>query len=120
MATTGKDDVEMGQTRSRCEIPPVRPDLPTLVSDTNITPTRLRIAVDARGTVDQVLVEPISNDLSAPVAGDMEAQAVDAARKIRFDPSTTPGLQWGRLTIFWNYAPKPREEVVPTPPAPGQ
>lgn len=96
------------------------PDLPTLVSDTNITPTRVRIAISPRGTVDQVLVEPISNDLSAPVAGDMEAQAVDAARKIRFDAVATPGEQWGRLTIFWNYTPKPREEVVPTPPAPAQ
>jgi hypothetical protein len=95
------------------------PDLPTLVSDTNMTPTRLRVAVNADGTVEHVVVEPISDDLSAPVGGDVDAQAVQAAQKIRFDPVGTPGLQWGRITIFWNYAGKPREEVVPTPPTTG-
>jgi hypothetical protein len=99
--------------------PAAVPDLPTLVSDTNVTPTRLRVSINSDGTVADAVVEPISDDLSAPAAGDVDEQAVEAARKIRFDPVSTPGLQWGRVTIFWNYAPKPREEVVPTPPAPG-
>jgi hypothetical protein len=91
--------------------------LATLVSDTDLTPTRLRIAVNPDGTVEHVLIEPISDDLSTPVDS---GQASAAAQKVRFDPVATPGLQWGRITIFWNYTPKPREEVVPTPPAPGQ
>ena len=96
------------------------PDLPTLVSDSNLTPSRLRVAVNADGVVEHVLVEPISDDLSTPVDNSLTPQIVAAAEKIRFDPVPTPGLQWGRITIFWNYAAKPREEVVPTPPASGQ
>ncbi|HEX4138736.1 MAG TPA: hypothetical protein VHY09_00195 [Candidatus Methylacidiphilales bacterium] len=95
-------------------------DLPTLTSDTNLTPTRLRVAVNPDGFVEHALLEPISDDLSTPVDAATAEQAVAAAQKIRFDPVTTPGLQWGRITIFWNYAAKPREEVVPTPPAAGQ
>ena len=95
-------------------------NLPTLISDTNLTPTRLRVAVSPDGYVEHALLEPISDDLSTPVDAATAEQAVAAAQKIRFDPVTTPGLQWGRITIFWNYAAKPREEVVPTPPAPGQ
>jgi len=94
--------------------------LPTLESDSNLTPTRLRVAVDPTGNVEHVLLEPISDDLSTPVEADLAAQAAEAAQHLRFDPVATPGLQWGRVTIFWNYAPKPREEVVPTPPAPAQ
>ena len=93
---------------------------PTLVSDTNLTPTRLRVAVNADGLVEHAMLEPISDDLSTPVDASVAAQAVQAAQQFRFDPATTPGLQWGRVTIFWNYAAKPREEVVPTPPAAGQ
>jgi len=95
-------------------------NLPTLVSDANLTPTRLRVAVSPDGFVEHALIEPISDDLSTPVDAATAEQAVAAAQKIRFDPVTTPGLQWGRITIFWNYAAKPREEVVPTPPAAGQ
>jgi len=94
--------------------------LPTLTSDTNLTPTRLRVAVNADGFVEHVLLEPISDDLSAPVDAATAQQAVAAAQKLRFDPVATPGLQWGRVSIFWNYAAKPREVIVPTPPAAGQ
>jgi hypothetical protein len=95
-------------------------ELPTLTSDTNLTPTHLRVAVSPDGFVEHVLLEPISDDLSAPVDAGFAQQAITAAQKVRFDPAATPGLQWGRITIFWNYAAKPREEVVPTPPAAGQ
>jgi TonB family protein len=99
--------------------PTAAPDLPTLVSDSNLTPTRLSVAVNPDGTVEHVIVEPISDDLSTPVDKDVDEQAVDAARKIRFDPVAAPGLQWCRITIFWHYAAKPQEEVVPTPPTTG-
>jgi hypothetical protein len=95
-------------------------NLTSLVSDTNLTPTRLRVAVDENGVVRHVLLEPISDDLSTPVDSATAEQAASAAQKIRFDPTLTPGEQWGRVTIFWNYTPKPREVIVPTPPAPGQ
>jgi len=92
-------------------------NLPTLTSDTNLTPTRLRIAVNPDGFVENAMLEPISDDLSTPVDTATAQQAVAAAQKLRFDPVSTPGLQWGRITIFWNYAAKPREVIVPTPPA---
>jgi hypothetical protein len=95
------------------------PSLPAPVSDTDLSPTKLRVAVDASGTVQHVLVDQGSGELGASIAKDIDRQAVEAARKIRFDPVAAPGLQWGRITIFWRYAAKPREEVLPTPPTPG-
>jgi outer membrane biosynthesis protein TonB len=96
------------------------PDLPSPVSDTDLCPTKLRVAVNGYGAVEHVLVDQGSGELGASIAKDLDRQAVDAARKIRFDPVTAPGVQWGRITIFWHYAAKPQEEVVPTPPAAGQ
>ncbi|MCE0496810.1 MAG: energy transducer TonB [Methylacidiphilales bacterium] len=89
------------------------PSLPSPISDTDLVPTQLRIAVDADGTVEHVLVEQSCGSERL----DLDQQAVLAARKIRFKSSDQPGLLWGRVTIFWHYAPKPREEVVPTPPS---
>ena len=87
------------------------PDLPSPVSDTDIDPTELRVAVDANGTVQHVFLEQPSQK------PELDQQAILAARKIRFQPSDQPGLLWGRITVFWHYAAKPREEVVPTPPS---
>jgi TonB family protein len=87
------------------------PDLPSPVSDTDLNPTELRIAVAASGTVEYVLIEQTCQK------PELDQQAILAARKIRFQPSDQPGLLWGRATIFWHYAAKPREEVVPTPPS---
>jgi TonB family protein len=95
------------------------PDLPSPVSDTDLSPTKLRIAVDPSGAVEHVLVEQSSGGEGASIAKDLDQQAVLAAKKLRFQPTEQPGLQWGRITIFWRYSAKPREEVVPTPPAPG-
>jgi len=90
------------------------PDLPSPVSDTDLTPTELNVAVDAEGTVQHVLVAQGCGKL------ELDQQAVLAARKIRFKPG--PGdagdILWGRVTIFWHYAAQPREEVVPTPLSP--
>ena len=89
------------------------PGLPSPVSDTDLAPTQLRLAVDADGSVKHVLVEQSCGSERL----DLDQQAVLAARKVRFKSSDQPGLLWGRVTIFWHYAPKPREEVVPTPPS---
>jgi TonB family protein len=93
------------------------PELPAPISDTDLSPTKLRVAVDPGGTVEHVLVEQSCGDLGASSAKDLDQQAVLAARKIRFKPTDQPGLLWGRITVFWHYSAKPREEVVPTPPS---
>jgi hypothetical protein len=96
------------------------PVLPSPISDTDLTPTVLSVAVNAGGSVEHVMVEQsCGGDLGAPIAKDLNQLAVLAARKTRFQPTTQPGLQWGRMTVFWHYTAKPREEVVPTPPSTG-
>jgi hypothetical protein len=95
------------------------PDLPSAISDTDLTPTVLRVAVGPEGAVEHVMVEQSCGTLGASVAKDLDQQAVLAARKIRFSPTDQPGLLWGFVTIFWKYSAKPREEVVPTPPTTG-
>ena len=93
------------------------PVLPSPVSDTDLSPTVLRVAIDPSGTVQHVLVEQSSGDQGAPSGRDLDEKAVQAAQKIRFLPVDRPGLEWGLLTVFWHYSAKPREEVVPTPPS---
>ena len=93
------------------------PDLPSPISDTDLSPTELRVAVGSGGAVEHVLIEHSCGDLGASIAKDLDQQAVLAARKIRFKPTDQPGLLWGTLTVFWRYSAKPREEVVPTPPS---
>lgn len=92
------------------------PVLPSPVSDTDLSPTVLRVAIGPEGTVQHVLVERSAGELGA-AAKDLDTQAAVAARKVRFQPTGQP-LTWGRATVFWRYTAKPREEVVPTPPAP--
>jgi TonB family protein len=86
------------------------PGLPEPTSDTDISPTRLRVAVRPDGTVGDVLLEQSSQ------VPDLDQQAILAAQKIRFQPVDQPGRQWGFVTIAWYYTPKPRE--VAPPPAP--
>jgi hypothetical protein len=93
------------------------PDLPSPISDTDLSPTKLRVAVGPGGAVEHVFVEQSCGDQGASIAKDLDQQAVLAARKIRFMPTDQPGLLWGRITVFWHYSAKPREEVVPTPPS---
>jgi hypothetical protein len=95
------------------------PDLPSPISDTDLSPTVLSVAVNPHGTVEHVLVEQSCGDMGASIAKDLNQQAVLAARKIRFQSTDKPGLLWGRITVFWHYSAKPREEVVPTPPTTG-
>ncbi len=87
------------------------PDLPSPVSDTDLNPTQMRIAVGPGGDVEHVLVEQSCG------RADLDQQATLAAQKIRFHSTDQSGLLWGRVTVFWHYSAKPREEVVPTPPA---
>jgi len=87
------------------------PELPSPISDTDLSPTELRMAVNADGVVKYVLLE---QSCQKP---ELDQQAILAARKIRFRSSDQTGLLWGRSTIFWHYTAKPREEVVPTPPS---
>jgi hypothetical protein len=93
------------------------PDLPSPISDTDLNPTELFVAVGPDGSVEHVLVEQSCGNMGASIAKGLDQQAVLAARKIRFKPVDQAGLVWGRLTVFWHYSAKPREEVVPTPPS---
>jgi len=86
------------------------PDLPSPISDTDLNPTQMRVAVAPGGAIDHVLVEQSSGNAQ------LDQQAAQAARKIRFRSTDQSGFAWGRLTVYWHYAAKPREEVVPTPP----
>ncbi len=86
------------------------PDLPSPISDTDLSPTQMRIAVGPGGNVEHALVEQGCG------SADLDQQAVLAAQKIRFTATDQSGLLWGRITVFWHYSAKPREEVVPTPP----
>jgi TonB family protein len=85
-------------------------DLPSPVSDTEISPTQLRVGVNPDGTVADVLLEESSR------VPELDQQAILAARKIRFQPANSPGLQWGMATISWYYTPKPREVAPPSAP----
>jgi TonB family protein len=76
------------------------------VSDTDLSPTELRVAVDPSGTVSNVLLEQTCQK------PEFDQQAILAVRKVRFRPSDRPGLAWGRLTVFW------RATAPPTPPPP--
>lgn len=85
------------------------PELPLPISDIDLNPTEVRVAVDANGMVEHVLLEQSSKP-------ELDQQAILALRKTRFQPTDQPGLVWGRATIFWHYSAKPREEYTPTPP----
>jgi TonB family protein len=76
------------------------------LSDTDLSPTELRVAVDPSGTVSDVLLEQTCQK------PELDQQAILAVRKVRFRPSDLPGLAWGRLTVFW------RATAPPTPPPP--
>ena len=65
------------------------PALPSPVSDTEINPTRLRVAIAPDGTVSDVLLDETSKDPS------LDQQAALAARKIRFQPTDALGLSPG-------------------------
>ena len=86
------------------------PALPSPVSDTEILPTRLRVAVTPQGIVSDVLLDQSSQK------PELDQQAILAAQKVRFQPVNTPGPAWALVTIAWYYTPKP-QEIVP-PPAP--
>ena len=86
------------------------PQLPSPVSDMDIGPTRLRVAVTPAGTVSDVVLDQSSQK------PELDQQAIYAVEKVRFQPVNQPGIAWGIVTVAWYYTPKPRE--VAPPPAP--
>jgi hypothetical protein len=92
------------------------PELPSPISDTDLSPTQLRVAVGPDGAVKHVMIEQGSGDFGATAAKDLDQQAALAAGRIRFKPADQPGDVWGSVTVFWKYSAKPQEVVVPTPP----
>jgi TonB family protein len=86
------------------------PALPAPVSDTEINPTRLRVAVAPDGTVSDVLLDESSKDPG------LDQQATLAALKLRFQPTDAPGTVWGMVTVAWYYTPKPKAVAPPSAP----
>ncbi len=86
------------------------PVLPSPVSDMEINPTRLRVAITPEGTVSDVVLDQSSQK------PELDQQAIYAVQKVRFQPVNQPGIAWGLVTVAWYYTPKP-QEVAP-PPAP--
>jgi TonB family protein len=86
------------------------PALPSPVSDTEISPTRLRVAVTPDGTVSDVLLDQSSQK------PELDRQAILAVQKVRFQPVNQPGIAWGLVTIAWYYTPKPQEVAPPSAP----
>ena len=78
------------------------PPLPTINSSVPLTPTQIRVGVDADGVVLYALLDP-SRDRSSGDDG-VDAQAMDIARQFRFEAehaSSTPPLTWGVLRFLW-------------------
>lgn len=94
-------------------VPAGVPDLPSPISDIDLSPTRLRVAISPSGAVEHVFVEQSCGGGRL----DLDQQAVLATRKIRFRATRQTDIFWGQITIFWHYSAKPQEEVVPTPPS---
>jgi TonB family protein len=86
------------------------PELPSPVSDTEISPTRLRVAVTPEGTVSDVVLDQSSQK------PDLDQQAIYAAQKVRFQPVGQPGIRWGVVTVAWYYTPKPQDVAPPSAP----
>ena len=91
-------------------LPAQIPGLPSPVSDTDVNPTELQVALGPDGTVEHVLLE---NSSQKP---DLDQQAILALRKMRFEPGSATGDTWGRVTVYWHATAPPPEVVVPTPP----
>jgi outer membrane biosynthesis protein TonB len=66
-----------------------------LLAQTQVTV--LRLAVNAKGEVEHVLIESTSGKSEIDLLG------VEAARRLRFLPTAQMPLQWGRVTIFWKF-----------------
>jgi TonB family protein len=75
-----------------------RPDLPTVVSEAPLRPTRLRVAVSTDGTVRYAMLERSCGNES------VDHQALDIARQLRFEPqggTGVMGLTWGVARFVW-------------------
>jgi hypothetical protein len=78
------------------------PELPLIVSDTPLRPTGVRIAVAADGTVRYAVLDRSSG--SGAVAAQADAQALESAQRIRFEPRSDGDdktLTWGVLRFIW-------------------
>ena len=74
------------------------PSLPVVNNETALKPTRVRIGVAPDGTVRFASVEQSCGKET------VDAQAVELARQIRFEPATDPkasSLDWGVVKILW-------------------
>lgn len=78
------------------------PEPPVITSDAPLRPTRVRIAVVADGTVRYAVLD------SSCGADAVDAQALDLARRIRFEPEAgfdPMALTWGTVRFLWATVP---------------
>jgi TonB family protein len=92
-------------------LPKEVPQLPSPVSDTDVSPSELQVALAPDGTVEHALLENSSQN------PELDQQAILAVRRLRFRPVEGQGLTWGQVTVFWHATAPPAEVVVPTPPS---
>ena len=88
------------------------PALPSPVSDIDISPTELRVAILPGGGVDHVLLEETCQK------PELDQQAILAARKLRFPAVDQPGLAWALIIVYWHPTAPPQEVIEATPPSP--
>ena len=88
------------------------PELPSPITDTDLSPTELRVSVEAGGAVDHVLLEETCQK------PEFDQLAILAAAKLRFPPVSEADPEWAHITVFWHCTAPPREVVEPTPPTP--
>ncbi len=84
------------------------PDLPTIVSETPLRTTRVRLAVAPDGTVRYAMLERSCG--SEPV----DKQALEIAHALRFEPqggSSALALTWGVAKFVWATAPPAASET---------
>ena len=93
-------------------LPKEVPQLPSPVSDTDVSPSQLQVALAPDGTVEHALLENSSQN------PELDQQAIFTVRRLRFRPAEGQGLTWGQVTVFWHTIAPPAEVVVPTPPSP--
>jgi len=50
----------------------------------------------------------------------VDATALQYLRKIRFQPTSKPGLVWGQVTVYWQFEPEKTPAAAGTPTAPNK
>ena len=75
-----------------------RPELPVVMADAGLRPTRVRLAVATDGRVRYAMLDRSCGNEAVDVQG------LEATRRLRFEPATSAdplALTWGTVKIYW-------------------